>query len=234
MKFSIHPEIFEKFPHLRIGVVVGKGLKNGKRGSEMDNLINENISRLVDRVGEKNLSDFPNIAAWRETYRQFGTNPNKFKPTAESFLKRVLKSPVFPSISKAVEAYLAVELITMLPIGGYDLTKINGDIVLRISKGNESFLPLGGGAPELTNPGEIIYSDNRIVLTRNWNYRDSDETKIVEESEEIFLASEAALPEISSEDLKLTIEKIAEYETIYCGGTYQTYFLDRDTPEVHI
>lgn len=233
MKFVIADEIFNIFPHLRIGVVVGRGLKNQKdRLPNLDNIIQENTGKLLATAGDKTLTDFAAINAWRETYRAFGVSPKKYKPTAEAFLKRIIKGKPFPNINAAVDAYLAVELLYMLPIGGYDLDNVSGDITLRTSEGNEEFLPLGGENSENTAPGEIVYVDEKIVLTRNWNYRDSDLTKITQDTRNILLASEAALETIGYDALKGTVETIAEYESDSCGGEYSTFFLDRDNPVV--
>ena len=236
MKFTINPEIFELFPHLRVGVVIGRGLKNGKRPEGLDKIIAENVKSLQEKVtgAGKALMDFPAISQWRETYRQFGVSPKKYKPTAEALLKRLLKDNPCPNISTAVDAYLAVEPLFMLPVGGYDLDTIEGDIVLRRSKGDEEFTPLGGGDPQLTSEGEVIYSDDKRVLTRNWNYRDSDSTKITEESTAILLACEAAMPDIPTQDISGTIETIADYEKKFCGGDYKTWFLDKNNPSVTI
>lgn len=234
MKFTVKEEIFDIFPDLKIGLVLGRGLHIGKRPEEADPLIKENVGKLLKKVGDKKLTDFKNIAAWRETYRKFGVNPRKYKPTAEAFLKRILKGSPFPNINSAVDAYLAVELLYMLPIGGYDLEKISGDIVLRISPGEELFQPLGSENTELTAAGEIVYADDRIILTRNWNYRDSDVTKITKDTGDILLASEAALGDIDEKDLIQTIDRIAEYLSHYCQGEYHTFFLDKKKPEVYV
>jgi lysyl-tRNA synthetase class 2 len=234
MKLTVKNEIFDMFPHLRIGLVVGRGLNIPKKSAALRTIIEQNTGKLFKKVGDKKLTDFQNITAWREVYRKFGVNPKKYKPTAEAFLKRILKGNPFPGINTAVDAYLAVELLYMLPIGGYDLAKIYGDITLRFSKGDETFLPIGGQNPETTRPGEIVYSDDKIVLTRNWNYRDSDHTKITEYSKNIILISEAALSNISYEDLTHTIERLVEYESRFCRGEYDTYFLDRKNPVVNL
>jgi len=234
MKLTVKDEIFNMFPHLRIGLVVGRGLNIQKKSAELRTIIEQNTGKLFKKVGDKKLTDFQNITAWREVYREFGVSPKKYKPTAEAFLKRILKGNPFPVINTAVDAYLAVELLYMLPIGGYDLEKVNGDITLRFSKGDEAFLPIGGQNREPTRPGEIVYSDDKIVLTRNWNYRDSDYTKITEYSKNIILISEAALSNIASEDLTHTSEGIVEYEHRFCGGEYDTYFLDRENPGVNL
>ncbi len=234
MKFILKKEVFDLFPELKIGVVVGRGLTIGKRPGDQEALIEDNIKKLKEKIENKKLTDFKNIRAWRDTYRKFGVNPKKYRPTAEAFLHRIAKGHPFPSINAAVDAYLAAELATMLPIGGYDLAAITGDILLRVSMGNELFHPLGGKDAQYTVPGEIVYSDERIVLTRNWNYRDSHHTRITENSTDIFLACEAALPEIDPRDLPQTLQKIVEYETLFCQGEYETHFLDKNHTEVYI
>jgi DNA/RNA-binding domain of Phe-tRNA-synthetase-like protein len=234
MRFIIRQDVFELFPGLKIGVVVGRGLTIGKRSRDQEALIEANIKKLIEKTADRELADFENIRAWRDTYRTFGVNPKKYKPTAEAFLHRIIKGHPFPGINTAVDAYLAAELVTMLPIGGYDLAAISGDICLRVSPGNELFRPIGGGQDEYTVPGEIVYSDDRIVLTRKWNYRDSDDTKITENSQDIILACEAALPEIDEQDVIRTLDKITEYETRFCQGEYKRHVLDKNHAEVYI
>ena len=234
MNFIIESAIFRKFPDLRVGLVLGRGLRVRKRLKELENLIEDNKKKLFERIDSKKLTDFTNIKSWRETYRQLGINTRLFKPTVEKLLRRVIKEHNFPVINTAVNAYLAVELLTMLPIGGYDLAVVDGDIRLRVSKGGELFNPLGGTKMEFTVPDEVVYSDNKTILTRQWNCRDCDRAKITENSTVIFLSSEAALKDISTRDLIETMVKIVEYESAFCQGMYSTFILDEINPEVEI
>ena len=234
MKYIIEKEIFEKYPDLRVGIVVGKDLNIKKENPELKELINKNIQIFLNNMEGKELLSIPNIEAWRDAYKSFGVKPKKHKPTAEALLRRVIKGDPFPEINCAVDAYLAVELLYLLPIGGYDLEKIEGDIKLRISNGQEIFFPLGNSEPEYTNEGEVIYADSSNVITRRWNYRDANHTKITENSKQIILASEAVFKQITDDDLKGTIDKIIEYENIFCNGSYKKYFLDIKTQEVEI
>ncbi|MGD2087203.1 MAG: phenylalanine--tRNA ligase beta subunit-related protein [Candidatus Aminicenantes bacterium] len=234
MKFIIQYDIFRIFPDLRIGVVLGRGLQIRKSLEELENLIEDNMKNLLKRMENKKLLDFTNIKAWRETYRQMGLNHKKYKPTVEALMRRMIKGHPFPVINTAVNAYLAVKLLTMLPISGYDLAAIDGDIRLRISKGGEQFVPSGKVDREFTVPGEFVYSDNKTILTRHWNYRDCDHAKITKNSTLIFLSSEAALKDISTQDLIETLYKIIEYESTFCQGIYSTFILDNINPEVEI
>lgn len=234
MKYTIQAEILEKYPNLRVGVVVGDGLRVGNRNRRLTEIIRSNIATFLASPFTGDLQSHPNIAAWREAYSSFGVKPKKHKPTAEALLRRVLKGDEFPRINDAVDAYLAVELLHYIPIGGYDLSRVRGDIRLKISQGGEEFHPIGGGETELTEQGEVVYCDSASVLTRRWNYRDADHAKITENSTKILLATEAVYPTISADDLRGTVDKICEYAELACGGNYRTYFLDGNTVEVTV
>lgn len=234
MKFIIEYDIFRIFPDLRIGVVLGRGLQNRKNLNELGNLIDNNTKKLLERMGNKPLIDFPNIKSWRETYRQMGLNHNKYIPTAEAFVQQMIKRHTSMENNSVVKACLAVQLLTLLPIGGYDLALVEGDIILRVSKGGELFVPPGKKDVEFTDPGEFVYSDNKTILTRHWNYRSSGRAEITEDSTLVFLSSEAALKDISTQDLIETLYKIVKYESNFCQGTYSTFILDNINPEVEL
>jgi DNA/RNA-binding domain of Phe-tRNA-synthetase-like protein len=234
MKFIIEYDIFRIFPDLRIGIVLGRKLQIRSRLQELENLIEDNIKILIKRMENKELNDFTYIKSWRETYRQMGLNHKRYRPKVEALIRRVINGQNFPVINTAVNAYLAVEFLAMLPIGGYDMAAVDGDIRLRVSKGGELFKPLGGGDMEFTDPGEIVYSDSKTILTRHWNYRDCDPAKITESSTMIILASEAALKDINTPDLIDTLCEIVEYEFTFCKGIYSTFILDKINPEVEL
>jgi DNA/RNA-binding domain of Phe-tRNA-synthetase-like protein len=213
---------------------MGRGLRIRKRLRELDNLIEDNKKKLLEKLGNKKISDFTNIKSWHETYRQMGLNHNKYMPTVETLLRRIIKEHTFPVINTAVDAYLAVQILTMLPIGGHDLALVDSDIHLRVSKGGEIFDPTGGEEMEYTDPGEVVYSSGKTILTRRWNYCDCAQNKITENSTEIILTSEAALKDISTQDLIETLYKIIEYESAFCQGMYSTFILDKINPEVEL
>ena len=226
MKLKITDEIQEKYPNLKIGVVVARGTTNHKS--------NQNIEQFK-RVAEEKLKnsewtperliEHPFIAAWRDTYRSFGVKPKEYVPTAESLIKRVLKGNRLPQISVVVDAYLVVELEHFLPIGGYDIDTINGDIVLRFSSGNESFTPLGGGKKE-TKLGEVVYSDDKQVLTMCWNFLDCDKTKITLNTKNFALFIEAADPRIPKEALEKATIRLQQVLEQFCPGTYRNFIID--------
>lgn len=232
MRLVIENKIADSYPDLRIGIVTAKNINNVGKDEKLEELKEDKTRELRRKYTLEALKENPYITAWRETYRSFGVKPKKSTPTAEALLRRLLKGHDIPAISKAVDAYLAVETEFFLPIGGYDLDKISGDIVLRYSEGDERFSPLYSDKEELTKAGEIVYADGKNILTRKWNYKDSDHTKITEDSSNIILFSEAALAAIATDHLSQSMVKLQEYLDDFCGGNNKTMLVDiKNYPE---
>jgi DNA/RNA-binding domain of Phe-tRNA-synthetase-like protein len=147
-------------------------------------------------------------------------------PTAESLLTRVLRGKDISPISKVVDLYLATEMEFLLPIGGYDVDKVTGDIHLRLSNGNESFVPLGGQVEESTGAGEIVYADQARVLTRKWNFRDCDHAKVTTDSTGVVLFSEAPSSAIPTKHLESSFLSLKANLMRLCGGDIQIHLLD--------
>jgi DNA/RNA-binding domain of Phe-tRNA-synthetase-like protein len=236
MKLVISEKIREKYPDLRIGVVVAHNVINDNEDTtELDLFV---IKKFKDFQRQypfpENLAVNKNIICWQDVYRSFGTNPKKRRPTAEALLLRVIKQDFIPHINPAVDCYLAAEPVHCLPIGGYDLDRINGDIVLKISQGGESFLGVGADKAEETDDHEVIYADDDRVLTRRWNYRDCDYAKIDSGSKSIALFVEAPEAVITTDEISETIMQIASNLRDFCSGETITYILKKDENELDL
>lgn len=223
LTFSIQEEIVRNYPALRIGVVVARGIENPHEQPELSKFKAKLESTFRERYVPEDINIHPAILAWRETYRSFGTNPKDHRPTAEALLRRIVRGNNAPTINAAVNCYLLAELEWFLPVGGYDLVQLDGDLSLRFSKGGELFHPLGGGDPEATQEGEVVYVDRAKVLTRRWNYKDSDAAKITENSRDIALFTEAASSAITDEAVQGSANLIGEYLSRFCGGNVKTF-----------
>jgi DNA/RNA-binding domain of Phe-tRNA-synthetase-like protein len=122
----------------------------------------------------------------------------------------MVKKGSLPRVNPAVDSYNSVSVRHGLPAGAFDLTRVTGDIDLRCAVGNEDFTPLGEpDTIEHPKPGEIIYVDASIVLTRHWNYRDAHQTCVTKDStrvafvlETLRSAEDGHLLETAAEELR--------------------------------
>jgi len=227
MKLKISNKIFSTYPNLRIGIVVARGIKNRLKDDTLEELKRKRELNLRQKYTSETLSAHPYIWAWRETYRSFGVKPKKYNPTCEALIRRILAGERIPNINIAVDAYLLLETEFFLPCGGYDLDKVYGDIYLRHSDGGEIFNPLGNpDTVEETNPDEVVYSDDKRILTRKWNFRDCDFTKITVNSTNVAFFVEAAREEILSEDVQKFILELENLLSRFCGGIIESFMAD--------
>jgi DNA/RNA-binding domain of Phe-tRNA-synthetase-like protein len=160
----------------------------------------------------------PHVAEWRTTYERFGMKVRSHRPTHEALARRVLRDGTWPGrINPIVDVYLTNQLTHLLPHGGYDREPLAGTLRLAVSPGGEPFEPLGGGA-EITEGGEIIYRDARRVLTRRWNFRDCDTTKITVNTRQFVLMLESAGTLITDDALEVATADLRDrYERLWTG-----------------
>jgi len=179
MRLHVAQPVVDLFPAITLGVLTGtiSAPRGDVRGTVAALRDKASASLLAGAPTVEALAEHPHVSRWREAYRAFGTKPNKHRPTHEALARRLLKDGVWPEINPIVDVYLTNQIEHLLPHGGYDRAALAGDLALYVSPGNEGFEPLGGGS-ELTEAGEIVYRDERRVLTRRWNYKDCDATKI--------------------------------------------------------
>lgn len=199
-RLTVSGQVCTAFPGLRISAVAVSGFHSGSSwaepaGRENPNELNDldnldaRFTALQARAGElpaDGAGDDPHLAAWRAAYRAFGTNPRRQRPSAEALLRRLARTGQLPRINPAVDCYNLVSASFAVPAGAFDLGQVSGDIMVRFADGSETFTPLGEpGTTENPHPGEVIYTDGAGVLTRHWNHRDADRTKVTAGSERI-------------------------------------------------
>ena len=229
MKLKITNEIVNKYPILLIGVVVAHGVRNRVSDSRLEEFTQETVKQLrISAWTPETLHEHPYIAAWRDTYLSFGVKSKSVRkdpPTAENIIRYVLAGNDLREISVIVNAYLAVEIESFLPIGGYDIDSVEGDIVLRFSPGGEMFVHDNGDA-RITKPGEVVYSDDKRVLTYRWNKMDCGETKITPDTTNFILCIEAADNRIPIDVLENTTQRLKEILERFCPGEYISFVAD--------
>jgi DNA/RNA-binding domain of Phe-tRNA-synthetase-like protein len=224
MIFKISNDVVLAYPDLKIAILTGTGVKISSVNNEIEALKRKIESEIRNKFSLETLIEHPFIAAWRDTYRSFGVKPKKYNPTAEALVRRILHGEPIPTINTLVDSYLIVEAEYLLPIGGYDLDKIEGDIHLRYSPGGEQFVPLGRPEElEVTNSNEIVYSDDKKILTRKWNYKDCEQTKITLSTTRVALFMEIADKRIPIETLEKAIKRLEKLVLTYCGGEITTF-----------
>lgn len=231
MQLRITPEIFEKFPDVVVGVVFMHGINNRGEHLEVLEKLREACDTLSERFGAGDIATHPSISCWREAYRSFGAKPSRYPSSIENLVRRVLKGESVRHISTLVDLYNVISLRYLLPVGGEDLSKVKGDILLTLATGTEPPVVLLG-EPEARppHPGEVIYRDDAGVLCRRWNWKEAERTKLEETTTDAILVLEG-LPPIAREVVERATKDLLQHILEYCGGEGSFILLGRTHPE---
>ncbi|MGD9347684.1 MAG: phenylalanine--tRNA ligase beta subunit-related protein [Candidatus Aminicenantes bacterium] len=231
MIFAVDAEIFGKFPDLYLGIVIAGDLDNRGDAVGLRPLISTQQETIRANASIETLSELPKIAAWRRAYSSFGAKPKKHKSSVESLYRMILKGIDLRHINPIVDVYNYISIKHMVPVGGDDISRVEGDITLRLASGGEMFRPLNSEAIEYAKGGEVIYADDVEVLCRRWNWRECDKTKMTEETKEAILVVEG-LPPVDREGVERIVGELSRLVKKFCSGTTHLEILHADKPEI--
>lgn len=139
-----------------------------------------------------------------------------------------------PRVSGAVDAYNLVSVTHGLPAGAFDLGSLRGDVQIRLGREGDVFSPLGEpDTVESPGHGEVVYADDRSVLTRCWNHRDADRTKVTASSREVVFMLETLNAERYGQALADATEQLAGLVTAHASSV-RSMFLDQSAREAQM
>ena len=236
MRFCIEQEIFQMFPNFCRGVVMATGIDNNRACPELETLLKEQEEKMR-RDPAMDLATHPRLVAWKEAYRRFGSNPNKFTPSIVFLAKQAKSEKSIRHISPAVDAFNAISLKYVIPCGGDDMDSVEGDVTLGRAISDETFAPIFK-PEEVEHPdqGEVIYVNRRTkrVLCRRWNWRNADFSKILPGTRNLAINVDGMLPAIGRSELEEAAEELKQLLLRYCGGSISVHYLDAQHPEVEV
>jgi DNA/RNA-binding domain of Phe-tRNA-synthetase-like protein len=234
VKLVIADTIFDEFPELVLGVVILHDIDNSQNRPEITAMLRQAEAGLAGKFGGIPVIEHPFVAIWREAYRKFGAKPKDYPSSVENLTRRVLNGVTIGNINNLVSLYNTISLRHILPLGGEDLDKITGDVLLsRAGNDEPAVFLLGEKEARAPRAGEIIYKDEVGAICRRWNWKEADRTKLTQETKNAFLVIES-LPPIPRDTVETAIRELADLVKQYCGGTVSTAFLDKDNREVEL
>ncbi|MET7952202.1 phenylalanine--tRNA ligase beta subunit-related protein [Micromonospora sp. NPDC005324] len=174
----ICPDVTALRPDYSVVLIVADGLQPGRCDelSERALIAAEKTARnLLHTVP---VTEIPHIAQWRETYRRFGANPKRTRPSVEGLMRRVENG--LPRIDRLTDIYNAISIQHILPVGGEDLDAYVGPLRLTRATGKETFDTTidGKSETELCEAGEIVWRDDIGATCRRWNWRQCTRTRL--------------------------------------------------------
>jgi lysyl-tRNA synthetase class 2 len=191
-------------------------------------------AKAAQELRKQNVAEHPRIACWQAAFADLGINPRKYPPAISGLAERVCQGRKLSYISTLVAGFNLVSLKYLLPCGGDDLDKVEGNLYLKAAAGEESFTPFNSRVVEHPHAGEIIYVDDAgMVLCRRWCWRQGDKTKLTQNTRNVAINLDLLTP-VTRQEAETAVTELAELIEKYCGGRISSYWLSVNNPQAEI
>lgn len=215
MRISVEDAILRKYPMAEIGYLVAnvRVKKSDPFVEELKESLSENLARKG--INATNFVAHPKLAVWRKIYKEdFQVKESTYRSSVEALLRRIVTGKGLWNICNVVDLYNCCSVLTLLPMGAYDLSKISGDIKIRYAYEGESFHGIGERSKIEAKSHHIVYADDQKVTCWLWNHKDASETAIDENTGQVifFVDSVNSQPSNAVQEalklLSMNLEKI--------------------------
>ena len=230
MKFKVNEKLFDEYEELKIGVITCNNIDNTSLKNDISEETEKTKEHIKDKFADVELANYPVVRRWRDIYKSFGEK--KSRSSIEALIRRLLNGHDIPSINPIVDIYNMLSLKYEVPCGGEDIDTINDDIELTYANGTESFICLGSTEEEHPNEGEIVYKSGNTVMCRNFNYRESDITKLTEDTKNCVLVIESVIAD--NADLENALKELSQMVEENLGGTTKINILEKENNEIEL
>ncbi len=230
LRYEIENEIFDRYPGYCRAVVIARNIDNTGEDDQLRKELSDCEEKIRNDPAMAQYKELPNIAAWRDIFRNLGLNPNKYPPSIANLVKRTSAGKDLPFINKLVTIFNLISLRHITPCGGDDLDVVTGSIRLGFASGNEEYVPLGQ-PDKVEHPaeGEVIYYDtgNNDVFCRVWCWKNGDRSKLMPETRNVAVNIEG-MPPLERDQLRKIAEELALKIEKHCGGETEIHILSSE------
>jgi lysyl-tRNA synthetase class 1 len=219
--FMLTEQAAMQFPEVQIAYAVIEGVTVNDGGEALAEYRKENVLSAEQAEAK----DCPVFEQYKAIYKRMGVDPTKKKPTSIALVNRLAKGKDLYQINNVVDVCNLMTLKDGISFGAFNFDKIKFPVHFSLTKGTEEFWGLMEKKAKRVGKGELCMIDaNGTLLNRDYNYRDSEITKISPETTKVFLTFDSLDP-MSVEDAKAKLEEAANTLVKFCGGKITEIFV---------
>jgi DNA/RNA-binding domain of Phe-tRNA-synthetase-like protein len=232
MDFLVEPDVFTRFPGMRLAVVVARDIDNGAERPEVSRAWSEAWAAAASTVAPHGTAQsHPRVVAWRQRFQAIGVSMRHFPTSIEALLRRAMKGGAPFRINPLVDFYNSVSLRHAVPVGGFDLDRVHGPLTVRLTRDGDTFAALDAEGAVAVPAGEVAYATGSTILTRQLMWRQARDGLIHPETRTVFLVSES-LPDCGPGLAEAVLDELGAGLRRSFGATARSFVVDAATPHV--
>ncbi len=212
VKVSYEPEFAARVPRCRTLLIEAAVCNSGTsdlQKREMDRLAEDIAGRYA--VGE--INSIAPIAATRSVYKACGKDPNRYRPSQEQLMRRIVRGLGLYSVNALVDAGNELSLLTGCSVGCFDADKVEGDVItLGIGKEGEPYEGIGRGV--LNIEGLPVFRDAKGGIGTPTS--DNERTKLTLDTHRLLVTVHLFDPSVDADEV---LRVFTDIFTRYGGAT---------------
>ena len=223
MNISLDSSLIEKIPDFKIGIIHYTKITVSDSPQMIKGRMQLYQDNLFFEMQDTPVTERPGIQEWRTLWKTFGADPNRYRHSAESLMRRIAKQNYLTPLHSAVDLNNFFSLQYEIPVGIYDAEKLQGDITIALGDDETGYEGLNGRYNALKN---IVYSRDELGAFGS-PFVDSIRTATTEETTQalhIFYLR----PSIEDTEARQLLTSSGKMFTQVNGGDYTIAVLSAD------
>lgn len=151
MKITLNSNIINKIEKFQIGLIHYTKIIVEDSPQMIKGRMQLYQENLYFEMQDEPVTERAAIKEWRSIWKALGSDPNRYRNSTESLLRRIAKQNFITPFHSAVDLNNFFSLRFEIPIGIYDLAKVNGDVEIFIGDDETSYEGINGRYNSLNN-----------------------------------------------------------------------------------
>ncbi|MDE6485863.1 MAG: hypothetical protein K2L14_10785 [Duncaniella sp.] len=166
-------------------------------------------AKIAANVALADINKIPAVAATRRAYKLCGKDPNRYRPSQEQLMRRIVRGLGLYSVNNVVDLGNILSLSTGCSVGCFDLDKIEGDaITVGIGQAGEPYEGIGRGPINIE--GMPVLRDAAGAFATPTS--DSPRTAISDNTVRLFTTMHLFDPSVAAQDVIATATRLFAIE----------------------
>lgn len=212
MELIVEKEFIEHVPDYR-GLLFEADVVNSPVGEEQMAEMDIMARRIAADYEVADINKIPAIAATRAAYKACGKDPNRYRPSQEQLMRRIVRGLGLYNVSAVVDAGNQLSLLTGCSVGCFDRELVEGDILrIGIGRDGEPYEGIGRGVLNIAGLPVVRDASGGIGTPTS----DNERTKISGSTRRLVATVHLFDPAVDS---AAVVDAFADLFTRHCSAT---------------
>lgn len=211
MELKIDKVFADILPEYRV-ILIECNVSNSETSLPLKNAMERLAENIAEKYQIEDINKRPPIAATRMAYKLCGKDPNRYRPSQEQLMRRIVRVLGLYNVSSIVDTGNVLSIKTGCSVGCFDASKIQGDtLTIGIGKQDEPYEGIGRGPLNIEGLPVVRDAIGGIGTPTS----DNERTKIDSGTSRLVMTIHLFDPETDS--MKVTETAVSLFKT-YCSA----------------